>query len=150
MTGFPRRCEILLLTFSPPHMITHPPPHFLSMTSYDLEIGSLEPEGLRVAPGWVWLIYFYPPDFSRIYTLVKKSVPEGLLVTNIVNDKVVYIWIFVMTGFITAWGFPLNLFNWFRVYYTSVIDLTPPPPPPHAHTHLHTSLPAHPSEASRN
>ncbi len=56
-----------------------------------------------------------------------------------------------MTVFITAWGFILNLFNWFIVYYTSVIDLTlPPPPPPHAHTHLHTSLPAHPSEASRN
>jgi hypothetical protein len=64
------------------------------MTSSDLEIGSLEPGGLRVAPGWVWLIYFYPPDFSRIYTLVEKeSQPESLLVTNIVNDKVVYIWI---------------------------------------------------------
>ncbi len=49
--GFPRRCEILLLTFSPPNMI---PPPFLSMTSSDLEIGSLTAWGLE-SGSWLGL-----------------------------------------------------------------------------------------------
>ncbi len=62
------------------------------MTSSDLEIGSLTAWGLE-SGSWLGLanLLLSAGFFPDLHTGRKKSQPESLLVANIVNDKVVYI-----------------------------------------------------------